>query len=103
LTSARSGDKITDLYKLSTGGETDVKKLDLLAATLVLIGGLNWGLVAVAKFDLVAWIFGMDFGETNAASRIVYGLVGLTAVYGIGSLLISARRPRTHPAAAGAR
>ena len=80
-----------------------MKKLDLLAATLVLIGGLNWGLVAVAKFDLVAWIFGMDFGETNVASRIVYGLVGLAAVYGIGSLLISARRPRTHAAPAGAR
>lgn len=80
-----------------------MKKLDLLAATLVLIGGLNWGFVAVAKFDLVAWIFGMDFGETNAASRIVYGLVGLAAVYGIGSLLISARRPRTHVAAAGVR
>jgi uncharacterized membrane protein YuzA (DUF378 family) len=80
-----------------------VKKLDLLAATLVLIGGLNWGLVAVAKFDLVAWIFGMDFGQTNAASRIVYGLVGLAAVYGIGSLLVSARGPRTHAAAAGAR
>jgi uncharacterized membrane protein YuzA (DUF378 family) len=81
-----------------------VKKLDLLAATLVLIGGLNWGLVAVAKFDLVAWIFGMDFGETNAATRIVYGLVGLAAVYGIASLLTSARRPRGHAAAAaGAR
>ena len=80
-----------------------MKKLDLLATTLVLIGGLNWGLVAVAKFDLVAWIFGMDFGETNAASRIVYGLVGLAAVYGIGSLLTSARRPRAHAAAAGAR
>ena len=78
-----------------------MKKLDLLAATLVLIGGLNWGLVAVAKFDLVAWIFGMDFGETNAASRIVYGLVGLAAVYGIGSLLTSARRPRARAAAAG--
>jgi len=80
-----------------------VKKLDLLAATLVLIGGLNWGLVAVAKFDLVAWIFGLDFGQTNAASRIVYGLVGLAAVYGIGSLLTSARRLRTHAAAAVAR
>lgn len=80
-----------------------MKKLDLLAATLVLIGGLNWGLVAVAKFDLVAWIFGMDFGETNVASRIVYGLVGLAAVYGIGSLLTSARRPRAHAAAVGAR
>jgi hypothetical protein len=57
----------------------------------------------VAKFDLVAWIFGMDFGETNAASRIVYGLVGLAAVYGIGYLLISVRAQRTHAAAAGAR
>ena len=48
-----------------------MKKLDLLAAMLVLIGGLNWGLVAVAKFDLVASIFGLDFGQTNAASRIM--------------------------------
>jgi uncharacterized protein len=70
-----------------------VKKLDILAAALVLIGGLNWGLVAVAKFDLVAWICGgMDFGETNAASRIIYGLVGLAAVYGIVSLVSSGRR-----------
>ena len=81
-----------------------MKKLDLLAATLVLVGGLNWGLVAVARFDLVAWIFGgMDFGDTNAASRTVYGLVGLAALYGIGSLLTSARRPRAHAAAVGAR
>ena len=58
-----------------------MKKLDVAAATLVLVGGLNWGLVGLAKFDLVAWIFGgMSFGETNAASRIVYGLVGLAAV-----------------------
>lgn len=81
-----------------------MRKLDLLAAALVLIGGLNWGLVAVAKFDLVAWIFGgMDFGDTNAASRVVYGLVGLAAVYGIGSLLAQARRPGARMAAAGAR
>jgi uncharacterized membrane protein YuzA (DUF378 family) len=64
-----------------------MRKLDLLAATLVLVGGLNWGLVGVAKFDLVAWIFGgMDFGETNAASRIVYSLVGVSAVYAIAAL-----------------
>jgi uncharacterized membrane protein YuzA (DUF378 family) len=78
-----------------------VKKLDALAATLVLIGALNWGLVAVARFDLVAWIFGLDFGQTNTASRIVYGLVGLAGVYCIVALL--ARRPRAHAAAAGAR
>jgi uncharacterized membrane protein YuzA (DUF378 family) len=64
-----------------------VKKLDLLAAALVIVGGINWGLVAVAKFDLVATIVGLDFGQTNAASRVIYGLVGLAAVYGIAALV----------------
>jgi uncharacterized membrane protein YuzA (DUF378 family) len=68
-----------------------MKKLDLLAATLLIVGGLNWGLVAIAEFDLVAWLFGEDFGTTNVASRVVYGLVGLAAVYGIASLLGSRR------------
>jgi uncharacterized protein len=55
-----------------------MKKLDILAAALVLVGGINWGLVSIAEFDLVAWIFGgLEFGETNAASRVVYGLGGL--------------------------
>lgn len=74
-----------------------MKKLDLLAATLLIVGGLNWGLVAVAKFDLVAWIFGLEFGETNAASRIVYGLVGLSALYAIGSLVSRARSVSPQP------
>ena len=60
-----------------------MKKLDVLAGALLVIGGLNWGLVALAEFDLVATIFGLDFGETNAASRVVYGLVGAAAVYQI--------------------
>jgi uncharacterized protein len=58
-----------------------MKKLDLLAAALVVVGALNWGLVAVAEFDLVATVFGLDFGETNAATRIVYGLVGLSGLW----------------------
>lgn len=58
-----------------------MKKLDLLAAILVIVGALNWGLVALAKFDLVAAVFGLDFGQTNPLTRIVYGLVGLSAVY----------------------
>ena len=58
-----------------------MKKLDILAAVLVAVGGINWGLVALAEFDLVAAIFGLDFGETNAATRVVYGLVGVSAVY----------------------
>ena len=76
-----------------------MKKLDLLAATLLIVGGLNWGLVAIAEFDLVAWIFGEEFGTTNVVSRVVYGLVGLAALYGIAALLgsrtDSARRPVT--------
>jgi uncharacterized membrane protein YuzA (DUF378 family) len=81
-----------------------MKKFDMLAAALVIVGGLNWGLVALAEFDLVAWIFGgMGFGETNAASRVVYGLVGLAAVYGAVSLLTAGRRWHSGTAAAGVR
>lgn len=58
-----------------------MRKLDAAAAILTIVGGLNWGLVAIAEFDLVAAIFGLDFGETNAVTRIIYGLVGLSAVY----------------------
>ena len=58
-----------------------MKKLDILAAVLVAVGGINWGLVAIAEFDLVATLVGLEFGETNAVSRIVYGLVGVAAVY----------------------
>jgi uncharacterized protein len=58
-----------------------MKKIDIVSAALLIIGGLNWGLVAVANFDLVAAIFGLDFGQTNVATRIIYGLVGLAAVY----------------------
>ena len=58
-----------------------MKKLDVIAAALLLVGGLNWGLVSVAHFDVVAAIFGMKFGETSTPSSIVYALVGLAAVY----------------------
>ena len=55
-------------------------KRDLGIAALPIVGGINWGLVSLAKFDLVAKLTGNDFGETNAASRLVYGLVGAAAV-----------------------
>ena len=54
--------------------------LRLIAGILAIVGALNWGLVAIAEFDLVAAIFGLDFGETNAATRVVYGLVGIAGV-----------------------
>ena len=58
-----------------------MRNLDVLAAVLVVIGGLNWGLVAIAEFDLVASLASLDFGETNVLTRVVYGLVGLAALY----------------------
>ena len=54
-----------------------MKSLDIAAVTLLVIGGLNWGLVGAANFDLVAALF----GPMSALSRVVYVLVGLAAVY----------------------
>lgn len=50
---------------------------DWLAVALVVVGGLNWGLVGILKFDLVATIF----GDMSGLSRVVYALVGIAAVY----------------------
>jgi uncharacterized membrane protein YuzA (DUF378 family) len=58
-----------------------MKKIDVVAAVLLVVGGLNWGLVGVARFDLVATIFGLKFGETSMLSAVVYTLVGLAALY----------------------
>ena len=63
-----------------------MKVVNVFAATLVIVGALNWGLVALAEFDLVAEIFGLEFGETNAATRVVYGLVGLAGAYSLWAL-----------------
>jgi hypothetical protein len=57
------------------------KTLDLIALILIIVGGLNWGLVGFFQFDLVAAIF----GAMSVVSRIVYALVGISAIYGIFS------------------
>lgn len=54
-----------------------MKKLDVVAALLLVIGGLNWGLVGAARFDLVATLF----GDMSVMSQIVYVLVGSAAIY----------------------
>ena len=79
-----------------------MKWMQQVAGALVIVGGLNWGLVAVAEFDLVAWIFGEEFGATNAASRIIYGLVGLSAVY-LALTLGARREPAGHSRTAAVR
>lgn len=50
---------------------------DWAALVLVIVGGLNWGLVGILNFNLVATLF----GDMSALARIVYALVGLSAVY----------------------
>ena len=70
----------------------------LLAALLVVVGALNWGLVAVAHFDLVAAIFGMKFGEVSSLSGIVYGLVALAGIYQAASFKSIQRRWHGQPA-----
>jgi uncharacterized membrane protein YuzA (DUF378 family) len=58
-------------------GGNEMKKLDVLAAVLLVVGGLNWGLVGLFKFDLVASIL----GTATAASGVIYTAVGLCALY----------------------
>ena len=54
-----------------------MKTLDVILAILLIVGGLNWGLVGLFGFDLVARIL----GDMTLLSRVVYSLVGLSAVY----------------------
>ena len=62
--------------------------LDKIALTLLIIGGLNWGRIGIFQFDLVAWIFG---GQTGIISRIVYVLVGLSAIWCVSLLFRDTR------------
>jgi len=63
--------------------------MDTIALILSIIGSINWGLVGLFKFDLVAWIFG---GQTATLSRIIYGLVGLAGLWCITLLFRRGRQ-----------
>ena len=52
--------------------------MDTLALILSIIGSVNWGLIGLFKFDLVAWIFG---GQTAVLSRVIYAVVGLAGLW----------------------
>ena len=52
--------------------------MDTLALILSIIGSINWGLVGIFRFDLVAWLFG---GQTAVVSRIIYTIVGLAGLW----------------------
>lgn len=56
----------------------EVFLMDMIALILSIVGSLNWGLVALFKFDLVAWLFG---GQGSLFSRLVYTIVGLAGIW----------------------
>ncbi|EOS54666.1 MULTISPECIES: DUF378 domain-containing protein [Paenibacillus] len=55
-----------------------MKTLNAIALALLIVGGLNWLLVGLFQYDLVAGIFG---GQDSTMSRIIYTLVGISAIY----------------------
>ncbi len=61
-----------------------MKTLNAIALVLVIVGALNWGLVGLFNFDLVATIF----GDMSTLSRVVYSLVGVSAI------LVAAKLPK---------
>jgi uncharacterized membrane protein YuzA (DUF378 family) len=74
-----------------------MKTLDVIAAILLVVGGLNWGLWGALEFDLVAALFG---GNTAVLSKLVYGLVGLAAIYQAATIRAIQRRWNVVPVAA---
>jgi uncharacterized membrane protein YuzA (DUF378 family) len=73
-----------------------MKALNLITLILAIVGGLNWGLVGLFDFDLVATLFGAG----SAISRIVYVLVGISAVYQIIPLIKAFQIGEVHAEAA---
>jgi hypothetical protein len=67
-----------------------MKSIDVVAAILLVVGGLNWGLVGLIHFDLVATLF----GDTTMLSRLVYVVVGLSAIYQLSQWKAIQRRWR---------
>lgn len=74
-----------------------MKKLDVLAGVLVLVGALNWGLVGIFHLDLVAAIVGRHFGETSPISSAIYILVAVAGAYqGLSWKAIQRRRKESY-------
>ena len=71
-----------------------MKGLDIVALILLIVGGLNWLLVGLFQFDLVATIFG---GQDSLLAKIVYILVGLSALYCIKLFGYITNKPQERP------
>ena len=64
-----------------------MRYINALALLLVIVGGINWLLVGIADFDLVATLTGDQFGQTNLISSVIYVLVGVAAIWLLPSLV----------------
>lgn len=62
--------------------------LDRIALVLLIVGGINWGSIGLFRFDIVSWIFG---GQAAVASRIIYTIVGLAALWCVSLLFRPSR------------
>lgn len=77
-----------------------MKALNLITLFIVIVGAINWGLVGLAQFDLVAALFG---GPYAGLSRIVYILVGLSGLYQLVPFFGAMNSSRTNPEEVGVR
>jgi len=70
-----------------------MKTLNIIALTLVIVGGLNWLSVGLSGFDVIAYLFG---GPLAPAARVIYAVVGIAALYCLGfyRLFVSSDMPR---------
>ena len=81
---------IPERRSTSTAHGTDMNVLDWAATILMIVGGLNWGLVGIFDYNVVAALF----GDKTAITRLVYALVGIAALYGVYmAVKIASRRP----------
>ena len=72
-----------------------MKVIDRIALVLVIIGGLNWGLIGLFDFNLVAFLFDGFGGSASGLSRLVYILVCLSAIWCITLFFREDRVERT--------
>lgn len=70
---------LSDRRTTGSSAKTSMNALDWIAMVLLIVGGLNWGLVGLFQYDLVAALFGTNMPFT----RVVYAVVGLAALYSI--------------------
>ena len=70
-----------------TKGSFVMAVIDKIALALVIIGALNWGLIGVFSFDLVAWLF----GAMSVVTRVIYTLVALGGIWSISLLFRNER------------